>query len=106
MSIAGRLPEGEKPICIDRADDVNDGDVDGVEFRLDEKDMVAADCCKIARKCLPSENKVVFSVWRDGQYMSRRLSTWQATKTGTQMTRRDGNEATRPMTVDICCFAT
>jgi hypothetical protein len=32
-----RVPEGENPICIDRADD--DGDVDGVEFRLDEYDI-------------------------------------------------------------------
>lgn len=43
-----RVPEGENPICIDRADD--NGDVDGVEFRLDEYDMFNLEYIEFSEK--------------------------------------------------------
>lgn len=55
-----RVPEGENPICIDRADD--DGDVDGVEFRLDEYDMFDFVDEKVGggKSCFERQPKLLF----------------------------------------------
>jgi hypothetical protein len=58
-----RVPEGENPICIGRADD--DGDVDGVEFRLDEYDMLDLEKTEVGEKRSGFEREPCCLLWRE-----------------------------------------
>ena len=58
-----RVPEGENPICIDRAED--DGDVDGVEFRLDEYDIFDFEDIEVGEKLSKFERQPCRLLWQE-----------------------------------------